>query len=317
MAKKRGADSAAKSAKKKATKGEDTSRKRAAASAKPAPPEPKAGIPEGQVVEVALDQIDLEDRTFQFRLVERVTDLKRTIEKDGQQVPVVLRRREGEKFQVISGFRRIGALRELGWPTVKAIVRDDLQDDDAAFRAAVLENSARKSYSDVDRAYAIKAYKDRKYKGREVADLMGLSKRQTQNLQSLLDLPAAVQEAIDDPEQHFGTTHALTLKKLKAQYPTLDYEKWIAQVNADRLSVSRLKLAVGKERAGSAKPAGYGSMFNSKRTDWDSGVVRLSPRSFDIDRMSDSDLEVLEEEVKQLQEAIERRRKMHAREHEG
>ena len=54
-------------------------------------------------------------------------------------------------------------------------------------QVAVLDNSARKDFSPLDRANAIRSFERRGYRGRELAALMGLSKRQKNNLRRLLD----------------------------------------------------------------------------------------------------------------------------------
>ena len=123
----------------------------------------------------------------------RVSDLVKSIKESGQQIPAVVRphpnQGKGYKWQLISGFRRATALAELKATHIAAYVRRDLTDDQEAFRASVLENMARKTYSDIDRAYVIKRHQDAGYTGFEVAALMNLTKRQKNNLLSLLDLP--------------------------------------------------------------------------------------------------------------------------------
>ena len=229
----------------------------------------------GKVETIPLESIDLDDITFMFRAVIRVGDLKRSLQQEGQQIPIIIRRTQGKKkYQIISGFRRVTAAMALGWTKIAVIVRTGLSDD-GAFRAAVLENTARKTYSDIDRAHIIRAYRKTGNEGDEIARLMNLTKRQVRNLLSLLELPDSVQDAIDDPDQYFSTTHALTLKQLKSNYSDLKFDPWVQAVNNEELSVSQLKRRVNKEHDKEAK-AGFTSLFMKKGTDWRKGAVRFA-----------------------------------------
>ena len=250
--------------------------------------EPQSGIGVGKVEMIALKDIDTDDITYMFRAILRVGDLKKSLDTEGQQIPIVVRRGQGKnKYQIISGFRRTAAAKALKWPKIAAIVRTGLTDE-AAFRAAVLENTARKTYSDIDRALIIKAYKDRGYGGEEVGEVMGLTKRQANNLRSLLELPKTIQEAIDDPEQHFGTTHALTLKQMASKYSKLDMEPCVEMVNKEELSVSQLKRRVNMEHGGEVD-TGFTGLFQAKGTDWRKGEVRFAPVKVKFSDLSDAD----------------------------
>ena len=265
--------------------------------------EPQSGIDSGKVEKIALKDIDLEDTTFRFRAVMRVGDLKKSLEAEGLQIPIVVRRywprvQGKKKYQIISGFRRTTAANALGWNEIAAINRTGLSDE-GAFRAAVLENIARKTYSDIDRAYIIKAYKARGYGGAEVGALMHLTKRQTNNLRSLLDLPKAIQAAIDDDTQHFSTTHALTLKQMANKYSKLDMTTWVDVVNKEELSVSQLKRRVNKEH-GAELDTGFSGLFQTKGTDWRKGEVRFAPVKVKFSKLSDAEKKKLKGELERV-----------------
>ena len=261
--------------------------------------EPQVGIASGKVEKIPLDAIDLEDTTFMFRAVMRVGDLKRSLEAEGLQIPIVVRRGQGKKkYQIISGFRRTAAASALGWNEIAAINRTGLTDEEA-FRAAVLENTARKTYSDIDRAYIIKAYKDRGYGGAEVGGLMNLTRRQANNLRSLLELPKAVQAAIDDDSQHFSTTHALTLKQMANKYSKLVMTTWVKVVNEEELSVSQLKRRVNKAH-GAELDTGFTGLFQDKGTNWRKGEVRFAPVKITIGDLSEDEKKKLKGELERV-----------------
>jgi ParB/RepB/Spo0J family partition protein len=260
-----------------------------------------------RVQHLDIDRIDLDDDTFRFRAALRVGPLKASLARDGQQLPIVVRKRgqtRAMRYQLISGFRRTAAMRELGATTIAAIVRDDLDDDEEAFRASVLENSQRKTYSDIDRALAIKLYEDRGYTSIDVAALMGLSKRQKNNLKGLLDLPRTVRDAIDDPNNAFTATHGLVLKQLKGRYPGLHYPTWVTAVSTGidgaPLSVSQLKRAVNAHYRTATPTASLGSIFRPEGTDAARRVYRLQPVKIDVDALSDDERSALRAELEGL-----------------
>ena len=258
-----------------------------------------------RVQHLPLERLDFDDETFRFRAALRIGPLRASIASQGQQLPIVVRKRGGGRpvnYQIVSGFRRATAMRALGAPTIAAIVREDLEDDEVAFRASVLENCQRKTYSDLDRALVIKSYEDRGYGSVDVAMVMGLSKRQKNNLKSLLNLPDGVREAIDDPDSPFTATHGLVLKQLAGRYPDLSYSHWV-RVVADSpggLSVSRLKRAVNAHHRSQEPRATVGSLFRRSGTRLEQGVFRLQPLKIDVARLSDEEKAGLREELSQL-----------------
>jgi ParB/RepB/Spo0J family partition protein len=253
------------------------------------------------VRQVPLSDIDLGDTTYRFRAVVRVADLVKSIKESGQQIPAVVRPHPnpatGYKWQLVSGFRRATALTELKVPFIAAYVRRDLVDDQEAFRASVLENMARKTYSDIDRAYVIKRYQDAGYHSFEVAELMNLTKRQKNNLLSLLELPPEVQTAIEEDGTTFKATHALTLKKLKAKYPKLGYIEWVARINNDNLSISQTIRAVNESFKGSNEKKKLPSIFRADGTNLGEGDVRLRPVKFNAKDLSAAEKKTLRKEL--------------------
>src|SRR6266850_685549 len=115
--------------------------------------EQKAKCPEGSgpstVRVVPLAEVDLADDRFQWRLNVSHGDLRKSLEKEGQLVPVVLWGKQ-QPYKVIDGFRRLICAQELGWSKCEAIVRADLTEDEA-FKLSFIENVKRRNLSSVDR----------------------------------------------------------------------------------------------------------------------------------------------------------------------
>jgi ParB/RepB/Spo0J family partition protein len=257
-----------------------------------------------EVIHLPLTKLDLDDRAFMFRAALRTADLEASIAAEGQQIPIIVRPAvDGRRYQIISGFRRALAMHELGLETIAAIIRHDLDDDEAAFRASIIENERRQTYSDIDRALAILRYEQAGWSSVDVTELMGLKKSQRYNIKSLLSLPEPIQAAIDDPDDHCTATHGLVLGQLLRRYPELDVEHWIATNNADRLSVTQLRRAVHKALEPATRPR-LGSIFNDRATHPDKRVYRLDAVKIDLDELDEQERTQLRGELQELLEAL-------------
>jgi len=94
---------------------------------------------------VSLDLVD-EDDAFQLRPAGDVGRLAMDLARLGQAFPVEVRLRDGsDRFQLVSGFRRVAALRFLRRTTVLARVHAQLSDEDALLVALRLGREGRLS----------------------------------------------------------------------------------------------------------------------------------------------------------------------------
>jgi len=266
---------------------------------------PIAPIAEGAVKHISFNKIDLDDTTFMFRAALRTGPLQEHISKHGQQVPIVVRRIEGtQRYQLISGFRRVTAIKALGWPTVAAIIRNDLDDDAQAFVASVTENSSRKTYSDIDRALVIRAYRKRGQGQLEIGKMLGLtSDRQVRKVESLLDLPQSVQTAIDDQDVPFSASHAVILKQRSATVEDLKWSDWPGRVVKEKMTVSQLKRALNAAYD-QQKSSGFVSLFRADLTDRSKGVFRLQPTKIEVGRLNQDERAKLTQELELILAAL-------------
>jgi len=83
---------------------------------------------------VALDRVE-EDPQFQLREAGDISRLAMDVARLGQLFPVDLRLKPPDRFQVITGFRRVAALRFLQRDKVLARLHTDLSDEDALLMA--------------------------------------------------------------------------------------------------------------------------------------------------------------------------------------
>lgn len=133
----------------------------------------------GGISEVDPDQVDVTGR-LEDRLEIDVADLKASIERNGQRVPVLLRPTDGDRFALIYGRRRLEACRQLG-RQIRAIITE--LEDDQALKDQLLENQARRDLSFIERALVAAALLD----GDHLAD----SERSNKGVAEVLNLTEA------------------------------------------------------------------------------------------------------------------------------
>ena len=211
---------------------------------KPKPEEKHVGM--NTISQIPLTEIKLDNKSFMFRTKLRVNDLVKSIGNEGLQVPVIVRslkdsdpsEENGFKYQLISGFRRVTAIKDLGWKKVDAIVRSDLDDDFDAFKVSIIENEDRKTYNDLDRANAILAFRKLGKSNKEIENFFNIGERQRQRLQELTKLPPELQEAFEKSE--ILSTHAVRLMQHKRKYPDTDLASWVLQIKEENLAMKDL-----------------------------------------------------------------------------
>lgn len=142
--------------------------------------------------------IDFEDSTFRVRVHGGHADLLASLKSQGQLAPVHLRApaRPGGLLQIVCGFRRLRAMRELHFRTVQARIHEALSDEEA-LRLAIADNSHHGTMTDLDRGHAIALLRERHgHTLASAASALQLSTRHTRRLEKLTEFPAALRAAI-------------------------------------------------------------------------------------------------------------------------
>jgi ParB/RepB/Spo0J family partition protein len=196
-----------------------------------------AGATSPGVTEIALDEIDLSNTQFEYRLDPGLELLIDSIKKDGQQIPVIVRGIT-PPYQLICGFRRTRSIQAIGGATVKAIILPEI-DDQKAHRLSVIENEERKSLTDLDRANACKRLQDEGKTQEEIAAIMGCSQPKISRYFSLLSLPAQVFDALK--AGRINTIHALALKDSGDLFSAEYLTKLIGEIEEKSLSSRELE----------------------------------------------------------------------------
>ncbi len=244
------------------------------------------------LVRVPLAAIDLTDDTYRFRMRVDVVGLVEDIRANGQDFPVVLRP-VGDGLQLVCGFRRVTALKELGAEAALAVIRE--LSDDEAYRLAWSENMARQSYSHMDRAHGMLKLLKSGRSLRQVARLFGLGPRAVGKLRDLALMPQPVQDAVGSGA--IKPTHGVMLHELKRRYPAMDVLEWLQRIVDEGLSVRGLAQRVGKA-------------YSEPRAPWASeasGRWRLRARTFDLAAMDAEEAASALTELQQLVAALQSR----------
>lgn len=126
---------------------------------------------------------------------EKIRDLSESIKARGVIQPVVVKRAEGDRYELIAGERRWRAAREAGLQTIPAIIRD-VQDPEA-LEMALVENLQREDLNPIEaaRAYHLLAEKF-DLTQEEIASQVGKDRASVANHLRLLRLPGEVQEEL-------------------------------------------------------------------------------------------------------------------------
>lgn len=150
----------------------------------------------GEVIRVATDQIL--DNPFRVRVVpdpESVEGLARSIETYGIITPIVVRAR-GDKYELVTGQRRLLAARRLGRDWIPAVVRP--YSDKEMLEVSLLENVQRTPLTQVEEARAFSRL-SREFEAVSERDLttgLGLDPVWVGNRERLLALPEVIQQAV-------------------------------------------------------------------------------------------------------------------------
>ena len=126
---------------------------------------------------------------------EHFAELVHSVREFGVLQPVVVRRNEEGKYELIMGERRTRAAREAGLTSIPAVVRDTA--DEHLLRDALLENLHRSELNPLEEASAYQQLlEDFGITQEELATRIGRSRPQISNTIRLLKLPVPVQQRV-------------------------------------------------------------------------------------------------------------------------
>jgi len=131
-----------------------------------------------------------------------IGELADSIRERGLLSPITVRRANGG-FELVAGQRRLLACRQLGMPSISAIVRDDLDDTDATI-VSLVENVHRADMSPIDKARAYERIYSRYPTYTEVGRQAGVSTQTVRRYLSLLNLEPELRDRLSTSDGPVG-----------------------------------------------------------------------------------------------------------------
>jgi ParB family chromosome partitioning protein len=159
---------------------------------------------------IYLNVYEIDDNPFQPRRdfsEPEIASLAESLKEHDMLQPILVRR-IGERYQLISGERRLRAAIRAGWSTVPARIRQ--ADDRLVAELAIVENLQRKDLNPVEKALSFKRYLDEhKCTQDDLAQRLKIDRSTIANLMRLLELPQQLLDSIRKGEVSAGHARAL------------------------------------------------------------------------------------------------------------
>ena len=207
----------------------------------------------GDYVAGAVAELDInliETNPFQPRTEfdqEALEELARSIKEQGVIQPVTVRKLGYNRYQLISGERRLRASKLAGLSKIPVFIR--IANDEQMLELALIENIHRENLNAIEVAISYQRLIDEcNLTQEQLSEKVGKSRSAIANFLRLLKLPAEVQIALRDG--HISMAHARALINIDDKEAQL---KLLQQIVEDELSVRQTE-----ELAGKAKTADTG-----------------------------------------------------------
>jgi ParB family chromosome partitioning protein len=188
----------------------------------PIAPTPVESVDGTSTLDIPVDQID--PNPFQPRRQFNAAEIESLAEslREHKQLQPILVRRVGERYQLISGERRLRATLHAGLKTIRAEVR--IADDRLVAELAIIENLQRKDLNAIEKAMSFKRYiSEHKCTQDELAQRLKIDRSSIANMMRLLELPEVITDAVQRDEISAGHAKALlSLGSIKEQIATLN-----------------------------------------------------------------------------------------------
>jgi ParB family chromosome partitioning protein len=199
---------------------------------------------------VRIDALEANRRQPRRRFDEgEIAELARSIERSGILQPVLVAR-EGDRYRIVAGERRVRAARVAGLKEVPVVVREGIADQDHLLLALV-ENLQRRDLTALEEAEAYRHLKDDfGMTQEEVAERVGKDRATVANTMRLLKLPAPIRQALEE-----GLLSAGHARALLALSSAADQEKLAKEIIRGGLPVRAVEARVAALQKGPAKKA--------------------------------------------------------------
>lgn len=240
---------------------------------------------DGQIIEISLDAIVRDENQPRKHFDEEAIEaLATSIRHEGLVQNIVVRPVGDGKFKIVAGERRYRAFKKLAekeggkWGTIQVIIRE--VDDQKALNLALLENIQREDLLPIERAEAIKEYKERNgiTEDKELVDKIGLSAPSISNILHLLKLDDSIKEEVRGCKD-YALRELIKISKKRKKEAQLELFEELKK-----------KIATGKSRV---RKAGTDAVQTPEQEE--ANVKRLFPRcATEVRSLSEKPVETFE-----------------------
>jgi ParB/RepB/Spo0J family partition protein len=181
-------------------------------------------ITEVPVSEISISELNVRNDPQSGTEDSNLDDLARSIRERGLLNPLTVLYKNG-KYELIVGKRRFLACQSLGWKTVPAIVRIDLDDVDARI-LSLIENVHRADLHPLDKAKAYQQIYETFGTYSKVSEETGVSTPTVKRYLPLLQLARSIQEQLTTSDGHAGIC---TLSRLAELFQDFEDQEYVMQ----------------------------------------------------------------------------------------
>ncbi len=194
----------------------------------------KEAISTGAIAEVEISKIELNPKQPRTEFnEEKLKQLRDSIKELGIIQPITLRELEKDKFQLISGERRLRASKMAGLKKIPVFIRK--ANDQEMLEFALVENIQREDLNSIDIAITYqRLMHECKLTHEKLSERTGKSRSTVSNYLRLLNLSPEIQSGLRDRQLSMGHARALIMIEDKELQ-----QKVFAQIINDELSVRR------------------------------------------------------------------------------
>ena len=192
------------------------------------------------LLELPVDEI--EENPFQPRREfneSEIASLSESLKRHEMLQPVLVRK-VGDRYQLISGERRLRAAMLAGWTKIPARVRD--ADDRLVAELAIVENVQRKDLNPIEKALSFRRYLEQyECTQEDLAQRLKIDRSTVANLVRLLELPEFVLQSVRKGDISAG--HARALLPLGDEKAQVEFAK---QIRDEGISVRATERSVAE-----------------------------------------------------------------------
>jgi len=180
---------------------------------------------------------------------EAIAEMAASVEAQGLIQPVVVNERGDGKYEMISGERRLRAVKKLGWKEIPAIIHQ--VDQSRILEMTLVENLQREDLNPIEEARGYKKLADEfSLTQAQIAERVGKDRATVANTMRLLRLPLVIQQAVSSAALTAG--HARQLLAVDNEAEQIELARKVIEGD---ISVRKLEVIIRERNLRSRKTA--------------------------------------------------------------